>query len=86
MEDIEVHGIRNVPPRRAKIANHELQMNHYVTQSRDYWFNIKMKRGDVFYQGQDLNRMAARFDQINAASKDTCTRLRDLVNQQRPLP
>lgn len=86
MDDIEVHGIRNVPPRRAKIANHDLHMNHYVAQSRDYWFNVKMKRGDAFYESQDLDRLAARFDHINAACKDTCTRLRDLVAQQRPLP
>jgi hypothetical protein len=84
MDDIEVHCIRNVPLRRTRIANRDLQMNHYVTQSRSYWFAVKMKRGDVFYQGQDLNHLAARFDLINAACTDTCTRLRDLVARQRP--
>ncbi len=78
-DDLEVHFIRNVGLRRAKIANGELQLNHYVTQSRSFWFDVKMRRGDVFYTGQNMDAMTARYEEINKASTGTCTRLRDLI-------
>jgi hypothetical protein len=77
-EDIEVHSIRNVGLTRAKIANDDLQLNHYVTQSHHFWFEVKMRRGDVFYSGQNMNAMIAKFEQVNKSSTATCTRLRDL--------
>lgn len=78
-DDIEVHFIRNVGLSRAKIANNELQLNHYVTQSRSFWFDVKMRRGDVFYTGQNMDAMIARYEQVNKDSIATCTRLRDLM-------
>jgi Glycosyl transferase family 2 len=77
--DIEVHFIRNAALKRARVADRHLQLNHYVAQSRDFWLKVKMTRGDVFYSVQDLNALADRFQQVNAASTATCTRLRDLL-------
>lgn len=77
--DIEVHLIFNAPLHRTRVANRDLQLNHYVAQSREFWFGIKMTRGDVFYSGQDLEHLARRFDLTNAAATATCTRLRDFV-------
>lgn len=78
-DDIEVHNVKNAVPWRVRLANRDLQLNHYATQSRDFWFNVKMTRGDVFFTAQDMSEMAARFDRINAAATVNCTRLRDLV-------
>lgn len=78
-DDIEVHFIRNASLRRASVADRTLQLNHYVAQSRDFWFKVKMTRGDVYYSEVDLNGLAARFQQVNNASTATCTRLHDLV-------
>lgn len=77
--DIEVHNIKNALPWRVKIANRELQLNHYVTKSREFWFNVKLKRGDAFFVAQDMNELAARFDRINASCTEICTLLRDMV-------
>lgn len=79
--DIEVHHIRNLSSWRARIANRDLQLNHYVCQSRDYWFGVKMTRGDVFYGGVDTAGLAARFDRVNAASTRTCPTLRNLLEK-----
>jgi glycosyltransferase involved in cell wall biosynthesis len=81
-EDIEVHSIRNVGFLRARIANRDLQLNHYVTQSRHFWFEIKMRRGDVFYTGQSMDALRERYDRVNRDSTATCTRLRDLVDSE----
>lgn len=78
-DDIEVHSIRNVGLLRAKIANKELQLNHYVTQSRYFWYDVKMRRGDVFYAAQNMDAMIAKFEQVNKSSTATCTKLRDLL-------
>jgi Glycosyl transferase family 2 len=78
-DDIEVHNIRNARPWRVKLANRDVQLNHYATQSREFWFNVKLKRGDVFYTEMNMAEMAARFDRINRAATTRCTRLRDRV-------
>ncbi len=77
--DIEVHFVRNLQLGRALIADKDLQLNHYVTQSRAFWFGTKMTRGDVFYTGQNLQHLAQRFDMTNRAATSICTRLRNLV-------
>lgn len=75
--DIEVHNIRNARPWRVRIANRDLQLNHYATQSRHFWFNVKLRRGDVFFTEMNMPEMTARFDRINSAATMTCTLLRD---------
>lgn len=82
--DIEVHMIRNVGLNRVKIANCDLQLNHYVTKSREYWETVKMRRGDAFFAEQDLSELAARFDAFNTSSTSTCTMLRDMVRASGP--
>ena len=77
--DIEVHNICNARPWRVKLANRDLQLNHYATQSRDYRFNVKLKRGDVFFTEMNMPEMTARFARINAAATLTCTLMRDRV-------
>ena len=76
-DDIEVHNIRNARPWRVRIANRDLQLNHYATQSRHFWFNVKLKRGDVFFSEVNIAEMTARFDRINSVATMTCTLLRD---------
>lgn len=77
--DIEVHNIRNARLWRVKIANIELQLNHYVTKSRDFWFNVKLKRGDAYFDAQDITELTERFYRTDARCTAVCTRLRDLV-------
>lgn len=79
VKDIEVHFVGNLALRRAKIATRDLQLNHYVAQSRQFWFEVKLTRGDVFFARPDPSAIAARFDAVNQACTATDTRLRDLV-------
>ena len=80
--DLDVHFIRGVPLGRSLIANRALQFNHYITQSRQYWFQIKMKRGDVRYSKVDLEVWARKFEMIETSSTAGCTGLRDLLDLQ----
>lgn len=79
--DLDVHFIWNTPRGRSLIANRDLQFNHYVTQSRHYWFDVKMQRGDVRYSKVNLDAWAKRYQLIEATSTERSTRLRDLLAQ-----
>lgn len=76
---IRVHDVRRVRPSRMVVDNVSLQLNHYAIQSRDFWQNVKMKRGDVYYAEIDMEKFNARFDATDArATLEDCL-LRDLV-------
>jgi glycosyltransferase involved in cell wall biosynthesis len=77
--DLSVHYVRDIGLNRAKIDNTVLQLNHYVTKSREFWKTVKLKRGEVAYVDLDLPKIQARFDTVNAACTATCTKLRDFV-------
>jgi Glycosyl transferase family 2 len=82
-KDIDIHFIRNVGLSRAKIANQELQLNHYLTQSRHFWFNVKLRRGDVYFNTPDMEAKARQFDQVNQASTESCLLLREQVSKRK---
>ena len=43
----------------------DLIMNHYITQSKEFWENVKMKRGDVNNHHPDNARDWKYFDSLN---------------------
>lgn len=73
------HKVRDIDSRRVISDNVELQLNHYVTQSREYFEAVKMTRGDVSKMESDAVRDWAYFDRYDAACSVEDTLLRDLI-------
>lgn len=76
---IGVHHVNCVSPFRQITDNQHLQLNHYATQSHHYWFNVKMKRGDVYVASPDWAERAGRFAATDALATLEDTLLRDMV-------
>ena len=80
-DSIRVHHVMRASPFRIRTENKHLQLNHYATQSRDYWFNVKMKRGDAVCAARDLAELARRFDILNANATFEDTLLSERVGE-----
>lgn len=76
---IRVHDVRRVRRSRMIVENESLQLNHYAIQSQDFWKNVKLKRGDVFYKKVDMTEMEARFASVDALATVEDRLLHDLV-------
>jgi hypothetical protein len=76
---IRVHDVRRVRPSRFIPANDVLQLNHYAIQSRDFWWKVKLKRGDVYYANPEMDVMERRFADIDARATLEDRLLADLV-------
>jgi len=59
--------------------NVELQLNHYVIQSREYFEKVKMVRGDASRAENDGIRDWGYFEARDVACTATDTTLKDLV-------
>jgi hypothetical protein len=68
-----VHRVGGVDSRRTITEHSTLTLNHYITQSRTFWFTVKMKRGDAVDSTNDTFRDATVSDQTNTLCtlKDT---------------
>lgn len=54
------------------ITEHEtIQINHYVTQSEQFWREVKMKRGDAWGPQNDATRDQTMFDTIELECSET---------------
>jgi hypothetical protein len=61
--------------------NDILHLNHYVTQSWEYFSKVKMTRGDVIYPACDNIRTKAYFDEYNNGATEVDTKLKDLIER-----
>ena len=62
---IRVHDVRGVRPSRYVTDNKNLQLNHYAIQSRDWYWNVKLARGSVFYAQTDQDALERRFEETD---------------------
>ncbi len=68
-EQLKIHHISGVCSSRTISENARFQMNHYVTQSMEFFAKVKMARGDVFSPQNDAVRDMAYFHRYD----DPCT-------------
>lgn len=78
-EQIYTHKIRDIDSRRVISDNIELQINHYIIQSREYFERVKMTRGDASRAENDGARNWDYFNRQDAACTATDTVLMDLL-------
>ncbi len=62
---IGIHRIGDICSTRTITENDDLRVNHYVTQSEEFWKAIKMTRGDAFDPANDGFRTMEVFHSIN---------------------
>lgn len=79
---IHVHKIRGVRSSHTYTKNEIFQINHYYTQSEQFWKTVKMTRGDVYNPLNDDLRQIDQFKQVNASCTFTDTLLKDYVEQE----
>jgi hypothetical protein len=75
------HKIRSASSTRTISDNLNLQINHYMTQSEDFFRNVKMVRGAVGKKERDYLKTRAYFDAINSGATQKETLLRDLLER-----
>lgn len=81
-ERMGTHKVRDMDIRRIVSDNIVLQLNHYVTQSREFWESVKMTRGDASNARNDATRTWEYFQRYDAACTAEDTRLAALLQQQ----
>ena len=73
-----LHRVKHIPSENVISDNERFQINHYVTQSVQYFTQVKMKRGDVVTSAHDDTRNMAYF----AAYNQDCTVLDDTLSSR----
>lgn len=63
---IGIHKVSSCRSTHTISDNERLQINHYFTQSIQYWKEVKMRRGDVFDPANDTARNMRMFEEIEA--------------------
>lgn len=71
IKNIDIHKIRGGCSARTISDNQIFQINHYVTQSKEYFAKVKMMRGDVIKALNDDVRDWAYFDKYDAPCTET---------------
>jgi glycosyltransferase involved in cell wall biosynthesis len=78
-QSIGVHRVGDIDSSRTITEHANLAVNHYITQSKEFWFGVKMKRGDVFDPKNDLVRSKESFEETNKACTHEDTNLASQV-------
>lgn len=74
---IRVHKVAGCRSTHTVSENQQLRINHYTTQSLQYWTTVKMTRGDSFDPAMDRVRDLALFEELErrfTATDDTLAR------------
>jgi hypothetical protein len=77
--DVGIHKIRGSCSSRTVSDNTVFQLNHYMTQSEEYFRAVKMTRGDAANPVSDGIRDMAYFERIDAACTVEDRLLADMV-------
>jgi hypothetical protein len=80
--NIGLHKVHGGNMTRVVSDNLRFQLNHYVTQSEHYWFNVKIPRGDAVSNQHHQKRGSDLFNLIAARSLVKDTTLADLVGKE----
>lgn len=75
-----IHKIRGACSSRTITDTDVLRLNHYMTQSRRFWSDVKMKRGDASTPASDTARTMTHFDEFNSLSVVRDTELADRLS------
>jgi hypothetical protein len=67
-KSINVHKVKGINSCRVISENVALQINHYIIQSRKYFEEVKMKRGDAMCEENDELRTLDYFKSIDTAA------------------
>lgn len=78
---IDVHCVKGLDSARSISDNINIQINHYVTQSCQFWTLVKMKRGDAVDPLNDNVRGLEIFREVNSSSTHKDHRLAEFVKQ-----
>lgn len=65
-DSILIHKVTGVDSSKTISDNERFQINHYVTQSVEYFTSVKMKRGDVNRAYYDESRNMEQFNELNS--------------------
>ncbi len=84
MRNANQHRVFGVCSSRTVTEGDSLRLNHYQSQSREFWGNVKMTRGDVHFPTSERMRSWAEFDSINAACTVEDRTLADMVEAAGP--
>ncbi|HEY9021505.1 glycosyltransferase family 2 protein [Seohaeicola sp. SP36] len=74
-----IHKIRGACSSRTITDTDVMRVNHYMTQSLQFWNDVKMARGDASTPASDTSRTMAQFEGFNALSVVRDTELADRV-------
>lgn len=66
---IGIHKVSDCKSTHTISDNERLQINHYFTQSLQYWTEVKMRRGDAFDPSKDAARNMRMFEEIEAGCR-----------------
>lgn len=80
---IGIHKVSDCKSTHTISDNERLQINHYFTQSRQYWTEVKMRRGDAFDPANDTARNMRMFEQTEAGCTVKDDRLASLLRDVR---
>lgn len=80
-KSISIHKIRGARSARTITANDEFQLNHYWTQSLEFWTGVKMTRGDVALPEAEHARSLQQFEDFNAQATVQDTLLADKLRE-----
>jgi hypothetical protein len=78
IDNIDIHKIIGACSSRTIADNQAFQINHYVTQSREYFAKVKMTRGDVIKALNDDVRDWAYFDRYDSP----CTEIDEVLSKR----
>lgn len=79
---VNIHYVKGLDSAHTISDNINLQINHYYTQSRNFWTQVKMTRGDAHDPLTEHIRVLRVFEDVNSGSVQEDGLLADLVEQQ----
>lgn len=82
---LAIHKVRGADSARTITANDVFQLNHYQTQSFDFWTKVKMTRGDAALSANEYGRTIAAFDDFNDKAVVPDHTLADRLAQSAPV-
>ena len=81
-----IHKIRGACSSRTITDTDVLRINHYMTQSQQFWREVKMARGDASTPSGDHARTQKQFEEFNALSQTRDTLLADRLTASIAVP
>ncbi len=85
VRQLGIHKVSGASSSRTLSANETFQINHYMTQSEEFWRSVKMDRGDACGADKDAYRDMALFREVDGRCTQTDRRLADLVAEADPI-